>query len=68
MLRVRATVHLGAMVMKGCSTFPKSSSITGNSPSDCLVSYLGHSFGGGYISAEVQSLYSIAPGDWAKDF
>ena len=33
---------------------PQSSSITGTSPSDCLVSYLGHS---SYPSAEVQSVY-----------
>ena len=34
---------------------PQSSSITGTSPSDCLVSY-----------AEVQSVYSTAPDDWAS--
>ncbi len=34
------------------------------SPSDCLVSYLGHSLGGSYPSAEVQSVYSTAPADW----
>ena len=28
---------------KGVLHIPQSSSITGNSPSDCLVSYLGHS-------------------------
>ena len=38
--------------------------MTGNSPSDYLVSYLGHSLGG-YPSAEMQSVYSIAPADWA---
>ena len=31
------------------------------SPSDSLVSYLGHS----YFSTEVQSVYSTAPADWA---
>ena len=34
------------MAMKGYSAFPKSSSITGGSPSDCLVSYPGHSLRG----------------------
>ena len=37
------------MVIKGYSAFPQSSSITGTSPSDCLVSYPGHSFGGGVL-------------------
>ena len=40
----------------------QSSCITGTSPSDCLVSYTGHSLGGGsYPSAEVQSVYYTAP-------
>ena len=39
--------------------FSQSPSITGVSPSDCLVSYLGHSF------AEMQSVYSTAPANWA---
>ena len=36
-------------------------------PSDGLVSYLGHSLGdvGSYPLAEVQSVYSTAPADWA---
>ena len=40
--------------------------ITGTSPSDCLVSYPGHSLGGSYPSAEVQSVYSTIPTDWAN--
>ena len=45
---------------------PQSSSIAGTSPSDCLVSYLGHLLGGGsYLSAEKQSVYSTAPANWA---
>ena len=33
---------------------------------NCLVSYPGHSlWGGSYPSAEKQSVYSTAPGDWA---
>ena len=44
---------------------PQSSSITLTSPSDCLVSYPGHSWGESYPSAEKQSVYSIAPAEWA---
>ena len=43
----------------------QSSSITGTIQSDCFVSYLGHSLRVSYPSAEVQSVYSIAPADWA---
>ena len=50
---------------KGVFRVPQSSSITGSSPSDCLVSYTGHSLGGSYSSAEVKSVYSAAPADWA---
>ena len=49
---------------------PQSPSITGPSPSDCLVSYPGHLLcvcvcGGSYSSAEMQLLYSTAPANWA---
>ena len=37
---------------------PQSSSITGTLPSDCLVSYAGHSWGKSYLSAEKQLVYS----------
>ena len=51
---------------EGVLRIPQSSSITRTSPSDCLVTYPGHSLGGGsYPSAEVQSVYSTAPSDWA---
>ena len=51
---------------EGVLRIPQSSSTAGTSPSDCLVSYPGHSLGGGsYPSAEVQSVYSTAPADWA---
>ena len=43
----------------------QSSSITGASPLNYLVSYLGHSLWGPYPSAEMQSVYSRAPVDWA---
>ena len=40
---------------------PQGSSIT-----DCLVSYAGHSLeAGSYLSAEMQSVYSTAPAEWA---
>ena len=45
---------------------PQSSSITGSSPSDCLVSYPGYSLEESYPSAEVQSVYSTALADWVK--
>ena len=44
---------------------PQSSSITGASPPDCLVSYPGHSLGESYSFAEMQSVYSADPVDWA---
>ena len=44
----------------------QSSIISGASPSDCLVSYTGHSLVEGYYpSAEMQSVYSTAPANWA---
>ena len=45
---------------------PQSSSITGTSPSDCLVSYPRHSlceYVGSYPNAEKQSVYSTAQAD-----
>ena len=56
----------GTMAMKEVLHITQRFSITGISLSDCLVSYSGHSFGKGfYPSAEVQSVYSTAPADWA---
>ena len=49
---------------EGVLFIPQNSSITGVSPLDCLVSYPGHSLGESYPSAEMQSVYSIAPADW----
>ena len=43
---------------------PQSSSITGASPSDCLVSYPGQSLRECYPSAEMQSVYSTVSGEW----
>ena len=50
---------------KGVVRIFQSPNIIGTSPSDCLRSYLGHSLGESYPSAEVQSVYSTAPADWA---
>ena len=41
-------------------------SITGTSPSDCFVSYPGHSLEEFYPSAEMQSVYSAVP-DFGKN-
>ena len=46
---------------KGVLCISHSSSITGTSPSDCLVSNLGYSLGRFYSSAEMQFVYSTAP-------
>ena len=51
---------------KGVLRIPQSSSITGASASDCLVSYPGYSLEKFYPSAEKQSVYSAAPADWAS--
>ena len=51
---------------EGVLCIPQSSSNTVTSPSDCLVSYAGHSLLGSYLSADVQSVYSTAPVDWAR--
>ena len=51
---------------EGVLRIPQSSCTAGTSPSDCLVSYSGHSLGGGsYPFAEKQSVYSTDPADWA---
>ena len=50
---------------EGVLGIPQSSSITGISPSDCLVSYLGHYLGESYLSSGMQFVYSTAPADCA---
>ena len=45
----------------------QSSSVTGASPSDCLVSYLGLSLGESYLSIGMQLVYSAALTDWASN-
>ena len=54
----------GSDGIEGVICIPQSSSNTGTSPSDCLVSYQDTRWGG-YPSAEVQSMYSTVPADWA---
>ena len=51
---------------EGVLRIPQSSSITGVSLSDCLVSYPGHWLGEYYPSAEMQLAYSAASADWAN--
>ena len=51
--------------IKGVLYIPYNSSITGTSLSDCFVSYTGHTWGGSFHSAEVQSMYSTTPANWA---
>ena len=52
---------------EGVLHIPQSSSITGTSPSDCLVSYPEHSWWGYYPSAEMQSVYSTTPANWTPN-
>ena len=58
-------MDLGAIAIKGVLRIPQSSSPTGTSPSDCLVSYRGHSLWGSYPPAEKQLVYSTDPVEWA---
>ena len=44
---------------------PHSQCITGTLPSDCLASYTWYSLEESYLSAEMQSVYSTAPADYA---
>ena len=53
---------------EGVLCIPQISSNAGTSPSDCLVSYQDTRKEGFYLSAEVQSVYSTAPADWAKEY
>ena len=51
---------------EGVLQISQSSTIIGASPSDCLVSYLGHSLGDSYSNAEMQLVYSAAQAAWVK--
>ena len=58
---------LGSDGNEGVVRISQSSNITGTSPSDCFVSYAGHSLvvgGGSYPFAELQSVYFTALTDW----
>ena len=50
---------------EGVLHISQSSCISGMSPSDCIVSYSGHSLREFYPSAEKQSVYSTAPANRA---
>ena len=50
---------------EGMLHIPQSSSLTGTSLSDCLVSYPGHLLWGGLTPLQVQSVDSTAPANWA---
>ena len=65
MLPLQARVEPGSDDNEGLLHIPQNSSITGTSPSDCLVSYTGHSLEESYSSADMQSVYSTAPADLA---
>ena len=66
MLPLWTRIDLGAMEIKGYFIFPK---IIEALLSDCLMLYLGCSleWGGAYLSAKMQSVYSTAPADLATD-
>ena len=54
--------------IEGVLHIPQSSSITGASPSGCLVSYTGHLLGGvtPLQRCRMLSVSSIAPANWAQ--
>ena len=60
-------MDLGPMATKRYSAYPKAQALLKLRLSDCLVSYIRTLIGEGesYPSAEMQSVYSIAPADWA---
>ena len=64
---LRARVNFGAMAMKGCSALPEAPVLQELHHQIWLVSYTAHLLVGGwsYWSAEMQSVYSTAPADWA---
>ena len=63
-----ARVDLGAMVMKGYSTFHKATALLEPCHQNCFVSCLGHSlfWGGSYPTAKMQSMYSTAQANWTE--
>ena len=63
-------MDLGAVAVKGYSAFFQNSSITGASPTGCSVLYPENWFwgGGSYPAAEMQSVHSTVPANWAYQF
>ena len=53
----------GSDSIKVVLRIPHSSSITGTSQSDCLVSYARHTLGESYPSTEIQPVYCTTPAD-----
>ena len=56
-------MDLEAMANEGVLHNPHSYSITGVSPSDCIVPYPGHLLEESYPTVEMQSEYPEAPAD-----
>ena len=52
---------LGSNGNKGALCIPQNSSITAATPSDCLVSYSGHSLEESYPSTEMQLVFTAGP-------
>ena len=65
-LPFRARVYLRAMAMRGCSAFPKAPASLVPHHQIVYCHKQDTHWGGSYPSAEVQSVYSTAPADWAK--
>ena len=67
MLPLRARVDLGAMAIKGYSALPKAPESLEPRHEIVYCHIQDTRMGGGsYSAAEVQSVYSTAPADWAK--
>ena len=65
MLPFRTRVDLGAMAMKGCSTFPQAPASLESHYQIVLCHIQDTRCGESYSSAEKQSVYSTAPADLA---
>ena len=66
MLPLRDRVDQGVMAMKGYSSFLKAPALLEPHHQIFLMSYPGHLLVvGSYLSAEIHSVYSTAPADWA---
>ena len=63
MLPLRVRVDLGAMTIKGYSIFPKSARL--ESCHQMIYYQNQDTHGGGVLPAEMQSVYSTDPANWA---